>query len=1098
MDIFCSIEFKLYCIRRLKKIILGIILFVLLPHTLLGLPKNTISLAGQWGFKIDSLSIGEQEEWAKEDFTDIIYLPGSTDEAGVGNTYPIFKSILGCDRFSDYTPEADFGMVTRKHKYIGKVWYQKEFDIDSEGEYALFLERVMWQSKVWIDGRLVGNPVAYLSSPHQYNLGSLSKGKHRLVVQVDNSEIYPIGVLGHSYCPHMQTQWNGIVGKIELMKVGSVNIKYVDVFPSFTEKKVRLQIEVENRQEKDALVNFSYSIQDKQTNKIIYKAKKRKNLVSTQEQISWEFPVENPKPWNEFTPNLYQLHVEWEINGTLFSKQVDFGFRDLGIKDKHFTINGEKLLYRNNHEGMFFAQTGYPAMDVEYWKKIWHLYKKHGFNAVRFHSSCPPEAAFIAADEVGLYMQVEFFWKDGWMGWKDLIGEKDVRLNNFVVDEVNQALKSYGNHPSMMLVSFGNELGGNFEWMGEQIAKLKKKDKRHFYAAGIAHDVTIHDDFVEYGGKHQAQNQPGTNWDYSYNYSVAEAHDYDSNFRRKDLPEFTHETGQYIVHPLWSEIEKYKGVLDPLNLKYYHSLAEKNGIAEMDEELQRASGQINKNLYKAEIEATLRTRESAGYSLLSMVDYPGQGEALVGWVNPFYENKNFMTPEEFSMFGTHTVPLLRFSKYVWEDGEVFVGNVEITNYGEQSLQSEVLYQVEDAGKVVYSGKFPSTMIQKGEVTSIGQLQYTINSGFFGKKLDIQVSIKDTPYKNRWSIWAFPSNSSETLENNVLVTRSLQDAISALHSGEKVLLLADQLGEKKNKIYSAFNPVFWSATWFVGQDTDVSGAYIRNTHPSLSLFPTEDVLNWQWKDVCMDSHGFVLNDLPKDYYPIVQPVNDFHHGNKLGTIFEFKTEEGGKLLVCGYNLVDSLDKRLATRQLRRSLISYVNSDKFNPSYKIDYSWLEKNLKDYSYESEREKVSMNALLYILSGEMHGNSSLVPWEKSLDKILVNEDDFDYYVDCEGTWSGNEGSYWVGKQINIKIKVLSPKLLTLKLCFSDPNDSGRTGIITCEDMPSVELKNHKEETWISIPVTRENCLDGELNVSIKCKSGPNLMIRKLVLVPR
>lgn len=140
----------------------------------------------------------------------------------------------------------------------------------------------MWQSKVWIDGRLVGNPVAYLSSPHQYNLGSLSKGKHRLVVQVDNSEIYPIGVLGHSYCPHMQTQWNGIVGKIKLMKVGSVNIKHVDVFPSFTEKKVRLQIEVENRQEKDALVNFSYSIQDKQTNKIIYKAKKRKNLVSTQ------------------------------------------------------------------------------------------------------------------------------------------------------------------------------------------------------------------------------------------------------------------------------------------------------------------------------------------------------------------------------------------------------------------------------------------------------------------------------------------------------------------------------------------------------------------------------------------------------------------------------------------------------------------------------------------------------------------------------------------------------------------------------------------------------------------------------------------------
>ena len=172
----------------------------------------------------------------------------------------------------------------------------------------------------------------------------------------------------------------------------------------------------------------------------------------------------------------------------------------------------------------------------------------------------------------------------------------------------------------------------------------------------------------------------------------------------------------------------------------------------MDEELQRASGQINKNLYKAEIEATLRTPESAGYSLLSMVDYPGQGEALVGWVNPFYENKNFMTPEEFSMFGTHTVPLLRVPKYVWEDGEIFNGDIEIVNYGEKSLQ------IEEEGKIVYSGKFPSILIPQGKTTSIGQLQYTVNSGSFGKKLEIQISIKDTSYKNRWSIWVFPKNS----------------------------------------------------------------------------------------------------------------------------------------------------------------------------------------------------------------------------------------------------------------------------------------------------------------------------------------------------
>lgn len=1083
----------------MNKIILNLILF-LFPFTLFAQAERIISLAGQWYFKIDSLAVGEQEHWERKTFTESIHLPGSTDEAGIGNTIPIFKSILGCDRFSDYPEEADFGMVTRKHKYIGKVWYQKDFNIDHnfEGEYTLLLERVMWQSKVWIDGRLVSDPVDYLSSPHQHHLGPLSKGKHRLTILVDNSEIYPIGVLGHSYCPHMQTQWNGIVGKIEIQQVGTLNLKQADVFPSFAERKIGLQLNIENKREKNTPIKLSFTVLDKQTNEIILKSQKKKTLAPGNEILSLELPIKDPKPWNEFTPNLYQLKIEWKTNGISFSKLIDFGFRDLGIKDKHFTINGEKILYRNNHEGMFFAQTGYPATDVAYWKNIWKLYKKHGFNAVRFHSSCPPEAAFIAADEVGLYMQVEFFWKDGWMGWKDLIGGNDARLNQFAIDEVKQALLSYGNHPSMMLVSFGNELGGNFDWMGEQIAEFKKKDNRHFYAAGIAHNITLSDDFVEYGGKHQAQNQPGTDWNYTYNYTVPEAHNYDSDFRRKNLPEFTHETGQYIVHPLWSEIDKYKGVLDPLNLKYYRSLAEKNGIANMDEELQRASGQINKNLYKAEIEATLRTPESAGYSLLSMVDYPGQGEALVGWVNPFYENKNFMTPEEFSMFGTHTVPLLRFPKYVWEDGEIFNGDIEIVNYGEKSLQSEVLYQIEEEGKIVYSGKFPSILIPQGKTTSIGQLQYTVNSGSFGKKLEIQISIKDTSYKNRWSIWVFPKNNQERMPEKVLLTKSLQEAISQLRNGGKVLLLADQLGEKKNKIYSAFDPVFWSATWFVGQDTDVSGAYIRNTHPALALFPTDDVLNWQWKDICAGSHGFILNDLAKEYYPIVQPVNDFHHGNKLGTIFEFKTKEGGKLLVCGYNLVDSLDKRPAAKQLRESLISYTESDQFNPTYEIEYSWLEKNLKDYSFENEKEKSSMNALLYVLCGEKHESASMIPWNKDQDKVLVNEDDFDYHVDCEGVWSGNEGSYWVGKQIDIKVKVQSPKLLELKLCLSDPNDSGRTGVITCEDMPPVELKKHEAETWVSIPVTRENCLDGELRISIQCKSGPNLMIRKCVIVPK
>lgn len=1076
-----------------------ILLFFILFFNFLSIKAEVdISLSGKWKCRLDSLSIGEKEHWERDVFSTPIVLPGSTDEAGIGNSYPISKSILGCNRFPDYPQNADFGMMTRKHKYIGKVWYQKEFTIKANqtGMFTLFLERVMWRSKVWIDGNPVKKIVDYLSSPHKHFLGQLDKGKHTVTIMIDNSEIYPIGTLGHSYCPHMQTQWNGVVGEIGLQKTPVIHIDQLNVYPSYCKKEIRVLLNILNSQKEKGNFKLTFTVTDKQTGQKVYTNKQIIEPSDTINNYSFTIPLPLPKPWDEFTPNLYKIDVLLNSGKITDRKTSTFGFRDLGIKDKHFTINNKKIIYRNSHEGMFFSNTGYPNMSVDYWKNIWLLYKKHGFNAVRFHSCCPPKAAFIAADEVGLYLQIEFFWKDGWMGWKDLIGEADKRLNQFVFSEVLEALKTYGNHPSMMLVSFGNELGGNFDWMGERIKEMKNIDTRHWYAAGIAHNITVYDDYVEYGGKNQALNNKGTDWNYSDSYNNRSAHNYDERFRRKNLPEFTHETGQYLVHPLWNEIEKYTGILAPLNLKYYKSIAQRNGIDTLDEKLQKASGQINKNLYKAEIEATLRTPESAGYSLLSMVDYPGQGEALVGWVNAFYENKNFITPEEFSMFGSHTVPLLRYKKYVWEDGEIFTGGVEISNFGKESLHSKkIFYNIKKEDKVIDSGYLYSNCIEQGELTKVGFFNHTLHSGTYGCKLDIELEIENTSYNNKWSIWVFPKRTNEVRLNNVIETNSLKTAIAKLKEGKKVLLLANNLGNKQNQIYSAFNPVFWSATWFTGQNTDVSGAYIRNKHPLLSLFPTEDVMNWQWEDICEDSRGFILNDFPKDYYPIVQPVNDFHHGNKLGTIFELKTREGGKLVVCGYNLTNTLDKRIAARQLRETILSYMNSENFKPTQFVEYDWLNKNLKSTLNNHEKEIKELKALLFITPDNTSGYSQLSKWTKKKDNVITNEEDLDYHIDCQGVWQDDMGSYWVGNKIILEIKIEHPKLMTLKLCFLDSNKLNRTGVISCEDAPEVQLKEHHKETWISIPITRENCLDGKIKVAINCLNGPNIMLNKIAL---
>lgn len=1061
--------------------------------------QNIASLAGNWKFAADSLDVGEKEHWENKKFDGNIHLPGSTDEIGLGNHFPLFKSILGQRTPQDYPKDADFGMLTRIHKYIGVAWYQKEINIsrtEANKTFFLNLERVMWRSKVFVDGKEIGKPIDFLSTPHLHALGSLAKGKHTLTVLIDNRLIFPIGALAHSYNPHMQTQWNGVVGKINLLSYSSVIIKNIRVFPSFKNKHVAVELDVESKLPQNSKIKVEYQLKEKQSGKLVAKESEvfeigKKNIFKNEIKLK-----DVPQTWDEFSPFLYELITSVSYRGKSTEQKSVFGFRDLGVRCKKFIINGRKINYRNSHEGMFFGKTGYPAMDTQYWTKLFNVYKDHGFNAVRFHSACPPEAAFEAADSLGIYLQVEFFWMDGWMGYKDLIGEKNERLNNFVKNELTEAIDVYGNHPSMMLIAIGNELGGNFDIMGKWIAEAKKHDPRHLYAAGIAHNITKADEYVEYGGKGDILLHKGTDWNYSKNYTVANAHNYDKEFRRKNLPEFVHEAGQYVVHPLWSEKDNYTGVLKPLNFEYFKNLATSHGIDKQDAEFQKASGYINKIMYKAEIEATLRTPESAGYALLSMVDYPGQGEAFIGWVNPFYKNKNFITAKEFREYGTYTVPLLLFNKWVWEDGETFKGKIEVSNFGPKAIDdAKVNYAIKYKQEVIAKGVIETKQIVQGGLTQVGEFSTLLKSGDSGRELTVELNILGTDYKNEWKIWVFPKTDTIVTTKDIFITSNIKEAVGALKKGRKVLLAANKLGTQANTTYASFAPVFWSATWFAGQETAVSGAIVQNLNPALSLFPTENVLDWQWAEVCKNSRGFILNDLPKDYRPIIQPVNDYHFGNKLGSLFELNTKDGGKLLVCGYDIADTVTS-IAAHQLKKSLISYMISEKFNPEREISESWLLKTFANLNVPMQKPKGYEAAIMYIKAGKNHEvlNTS-AEWSKKIDGAFVGAG-VDYKVDCSGVWAEEKGSYWYGKKMKIEITVETPNVMMLKVRFQDPNNRGRTGIIRCEDMPKVKLGKHVDGEWISFPVTKENCLDKKLVIDMVCTRGENLMISDLVLI--
>ena len=122
--------------------------------------------------------------------------------------------------------------------------------------------------------------------------------------------------------------------------------------------------------------------------------------------------------WDEYDGKLYELTAalykndlqssESEINQKEDEKTVSFGIRTFGDDGHgHLSLNGRRIFLRSEANCAEFPETGYIPMEKEAWKNILQTYKDYGINMVRFHSHCPPEAAFFAADEMGILMQPE-------------------------------------------------------------------------------------------------------------------------------------------------------------------------------------------------------------------------------------------------------------------------------------------------------------------------------------------------------------------------------------------------------------------------------------------------------------------------------------------------------------------------------------------------------------------------------------------------------------------------------------------------------------------------------------------------------------------
>lgn len=932
--------------------------------------RDTLNLAGEWRIALDREKQGIRGRWYATTLKETIALPGTTDEARLG----------------DFVDERCTDRLSRIWRWIGPAWYQRTVVIPRHWRgkrVSLFLERTK-DSQVWVDATWMGSDDS-LSTPHEFDLSKrLTPGRHVLTVLVDNAKLPPVGPC-HQVDERTQTNWNGILGRIELRATEPVWAENIQVHPhqewvllpgtEDTESRhaLRLSGTIGNaaRATGEAHVKVTIEAAGGAAIPLVPPRSFAVPLRGPVTPLDVTVPVPGDLPvWDEFDCRMLRLTLS--VTARSGRKQfrdthsIPYGLRRFTTARGQFVVNGRPTFLRGKNDCALFPLTGYAPMDRAEWVRLLKIARNYGINHYRFHSWCPPEAAFAAADELGIYFQVELPNKRGLTAPENRnytppkeayetlaelqgdAGDPAVRTS-YLKREGERILKAYGNHPSFVMLTLGNELGGEEAVMKGLCDHFRSLDSRHLYAMGTGHfhwelRHRTGDDFWVTRATGPGREVRGASWEQACHIDhvpPSTTVDYGAHLRGVPVPVVGHEVAQFEVYPDFSEIKGYRGVLKARCLEIFRERLERAGMLDQAVDFLKASGALSLICHREDVEAALRTPGFGGFQMLDLQDFSGQGVALVGILNVFMQSKGLIRPEEWREFCCETVPLLWMKKYTWTRDETLRGRIRVAHYGPADLvKQSVAWELRDGRHVVARGATEAMDIPTGTVTEVDLIGVELGSIRTARKLVLTLSVTGTPYRNRYDLWVYPSKVKTAGPKGLVVTRTFSRTVEAkLAGGARVLLLARPEALKQS-VAMAFQTGFWSPMFRNrpgrleprGQETPgTQGILCDPAHPLFREFPTEFHGNWQWWQLVKHSRAMILDDTPAAFRPIVQVIDGFDRNHKLGLICEARVGRG-RLLICSIDL-PALQAHPEARQLLACICRYMASGEFKPGHAL---------------------------------------------------------------------------------------------------------------------------------------------------------------------
>jgi hypothetical protein len=912
--------------------------------------NQQLDLSGEWRFLMDPEDKGVSEKWFKNVLPEVVTLPGSMVENGKGDKITFDTKWTGGIKekwYEDslYKPYEDSDHVRipfwlqPDKKYLGAAWYQKELIVPRSWrskQVILYLERCHWKTEVWINSSRVGSQNS-LSVPHRYDITEfLKRGINIITICVDNrtDEMDP-GENSHSITDHTQTNWNGMTGDLHIQVYDKIRLGRIKLTPDIGAKSVAVEAEVINNTERSSKIDFSIWAGGKNFQMLPELILDREvSLDSGNNILKFScYLGEDARLWDEFNPNTYEISLKIQGDRGQDSLSTLFGLREFKADSTRFTINGHPVFLRGTLECAIFPKTGYPSTDVKDWSRIFGICKAHGLNHMRFHSWCPPDAAFEAADLAGIYLHVECA---SWANQSTTLGDGKP-IDQYIYDESERIVDQYGNHPSFCMMAYGNEPGGNYlPYLKKFVSYWKEKDSRRVYTSAAGWPLIPENDYYSSSEKVRIQG-----WGEELNSIINSQpprtdYDWSEGIEGLDKPMVSHEIGQWCVYPDFKEIVKYTGPLKARNFEIFQEKLNDHGLGEFADTFLMASGKLQALCYKADIEAALRTPGFGGFQLLDLHDFPGQGTALVGVLNPFWEEKGYITATAFNRFCGETVPLARMEKRIYSNAESFHATIEVAHFGAYEIARVIpKWRITDRnGVVITKGFLEKSDIPVGNHIQLGEISFPLRELKEAVQLNLEVTVGKA--SNDWDFWVYPEHIEEIQNENILISQKPDhQTMEYLLEGGSVLLtpkkgsIKDEFG---GSVGVGFSSIFWNTSWTGGQKPHTLGILCDPKHPALEYFPTEYYSDWQWWDAMSHCNAIFVDSLSVELKPIVRIIDDWVTCRSLAMIFEVRVGKG-KLMVSSVDLLDNQEDRIESKQLMYSLLSYMNGPDFDPEIQV---------------------------------------------------------------------------------------------------------------------------------------------------------------------